>query len=713
MKKFFLASLLLLVAGIQTALAQFAIVSMADGRTVVYDVSEVDSISFSDVTFVDGRGCVDLGLPSGTLWATCNVGADTPQDYGQYFAWGELQPKNTYNWGTYIYCNNTATTMTKYCSDSSYGLDGFTDNLTELESRDDVATASWGTNWQMPSFAQFRELLDEENTTTTWTTCEGVYGRLIRSKRYGSSIFLPATGYYYDSSLSSVGVGGNYWSRTSSYGNSAYAMYLTERGMGTDFRMRSFGYTVRPVFKPYVPVSGIILSRTELNLDWEYGDTLRAIVLPEDASVTDVTWESSNERVVRVHPLEDNVVQVEALYPGTCTITCRATDGSGAYAECQVTVEKLHDVVDGHVWVDLELPSGTLWASCNLGANSPEDVGYHFAWGETAPKNDYTIDTYKYHDGSSYTKYNKTDGMTELLPEDDAAIAQWGSLWLTPSIAQLQELYNSEYTTTEWASINGRTGRLITSKQNGKSIFLPAAGYYDGTTLAILNGYGYYLSRSLYSDSWGYHYGDAAYLGFYEGDIGMKNQYRHYGRSVRPVFNKAMFEHPYAEIGGLKWATMNVGATTVAGDYATCGGNDFGYASACSAAYTEWGGSWRTPTTYEFGTLAAACTGSNGPQTPVELTSPITSGGIYWLSATQTVEPTYSGVAGLLFVSATDTTQRVFFPASSSGNGYYWSSTPDESYENYAYYMWFKASRLYPSVGDSQGRMFKVRPVSN
>ena len=75
---------------------------------------------------------VDLGLPSGILWATCNVGAFTPEDYGDYFAWGETQPKDMYNWSTYQYCNGSGTTFTKYCSNSDYGYSGFTDNLTTL-----------------------------------------------------------------------------------------------------------------------------------------------------------------------------------------------------------------------------------------------------------------------------------------------------------------------------------------------------------------------------------------------------------------------------------------------------------------------------------------------------------------------------------------------------------------------------------------------------
>ena len=108
---------------------------------------------------------VDLGLPSGLLWATCNVGATSPEDYGDYFAWGETQPKDTYEWSTYQYCNGSYNTLTKYCSNSSYGYNGFTDNLTTLLPEDDAATANWGGNWRMPTKEEFQELYN--NTTVT------------------------------------------------------------------------------------------------------------------------------------------------------------------------------------------------------------------------------------------------------------------------------------------------------------------------------------------------------------------------------------------------------------------------------------------------------------------------------------------------------------------------------------------------------------------
>lgn len=157
----------------------------------------------------NGYAYVDLGLPSGTLWATCNVGATTPEDYGDYFAWGETQPKDTYNWSTYQYCNGDGDQLTKYCSNSSYGYNGFTDNLTILLPEDDAATANWGTGWHMPTKAEWEELLG--NTTVTLASQNGVNGCLFSASN-GNSIFLPAAGYRYNGYLDDAGSRGYYWS---------------------------------------------------------------------------------------------------------------------------------------------------------------------------------------------------------------------------------------------------------------------------------------------------------------------------------------------------------------------------------------------------------------------------------------------------------------------------------------------------------------------
>ena len=157
----------------------------------------------------DDHEYVDLGLPSGLLWATYSVGAETPEDYGDYFAWGETQPKDYYDFSTYQYCNGSYNTLTKYCNNFSYGYNGFTDNLTTLLPEDDAATANWGGDWRMPTKEELQELYN--NTTNTWTQQNGVNGVLFTASN-GNSLFLPAAGNRWDGELNNAGSNGNYWS---------------------------------------------------------------------------------------------------------------------------------------------------------------------------------------------------------------------------------------------------------------------------------------------------------------------------------------------------------------------------------------------------------------------------------------------------------------------------------------------------------------------
>ena len=140
---------------------------------------------------------VDLGLPSGLLWADRNVGAASPENYGYYYAWGETKPKEVYDWTTYAY-GNDAYALTKYCNESDYGLNGFTDDLTTLEASDDAATVNIGGKARTPTKDDWQELID--NTTSTWITRNGVYGRQLTASN-GKSIFLPAAGLRCGSSL--------------------------------------------------------------------------------------------------------------------------------------------------------------------------------------------------------------------------------------------------------------------------------------------------------------------------------------------------------------------------------------------------------------------------------------------------------------------------------------------------------------------------------
>ena len=189
---------------------------------------------------------VDLGLPSGTLWATCNVGANSPEEYGDYFAWGETEPKETYDIGNYKWCRNSQTSMTKYCTNSSYGYNGFTDNKTELEPEDDAAYVNWGEDWRMPSYDQLNEL--KTNCTWSGTTINGVNGLMVTGPN-GNSLFLPTAGFRYENSLSTDGSFGLYWSRIlgSAHQYDACNLGFSVREQTWLESHRYNGYTVRPV----------------------------------------------------------------------------------------------------------------------------------------------------------------------------------------------------------------------------------------------------------------------------------------------------------------------------------------------------------------------------------------------------------------------------------------------------------------------------------
>ena len=270
------------------------------------------------------------------------------------------------------------------------------------------------------------------------------------------------------------------------------------------------------------PVS-ITLSQTSLELKPDEFDRLTATVEPSSAGA--VTWSSSDERVA-------TVVSgfVTGVAEGTAIITASV---AGSTATCTVTVTSVAPVPE-HEAVDLGL--SVKWATMNVGANAPEEYGDYFAWGETKPKSIYSWETYKWCKGSSttMTKYctsssdGTVDNMTVLDLEDDAARANWGGTWRMPTYDEYKELVDK--CTTTWTSLNGVQGRKVTGP-SGNSIFLPAAGYRNDSSLYDAGSYGNYWSSSLSTDT----PLGGRYLYFYSSDFDMYNYYRYYGQSVRAV----------------------------------------------------------------------------------------------------------------------------------------------------------------------------------
>ena len=219
----------------------------AYGEEVSFTTEEEETVVSDPTGTENGYGYVDLGLS--VKWATCNVGANSPEEYGDYFAWGETEPKEYYDWGTYKYCNGSSSTLTKYNTSS---VSGTVDNKTQLELSDDAARANWGGSWRMPTDAELTEL--REQCTWTWTIQNGVYGYKVTSKKSGytnKSIFLPAAGYRIVSSLSSAGSNGNYWSSSLDTDSPyrAWRVRFSSAYVDRNGYSRYCGFSVRPVLR--------------------------------------------------------------------------------------------------------------------------------------------------------------------------------------------------------------------------------------------------------------------------------------------------------------------------------------------------------------------------------------------------------------------------------------------------------------------------------
>lgn len=247
-----------------TAMIDYLLTNNPNGIDLTASDCDLDGIiSIDDVTVLidylltsswpeaeDPHDYVDLGLPSGTLWATCNIGANSPEEYGDYFAWGEIEPKTlSYEWSTYKW-NGPVTYMalTKYCTSRSFGYNNFVDNKIHLDAEDDAAYVNWGPSWRMPNIPQIQELCSS-NCTWQWTTLNGVNGQLVTGPN-GNTIFLPASGYRYMGSLYEVGTSGSGWGLTIFSDRPSSANYLD---FGQNYwrcyydYYRSMGRTVRPV----------------------------------------------------------------------------------------------------------------------------------------------------------------------------------------------------------------------------------------------------------------------------------------------------------------------------------------------------------------------------------------------------------------------------------------------------------------------------------
>ena len=371
---------------------------------------------------------VDLGLPSGTKWASWNIGASAPEEFGGYYAWGETETKDSYYWNTYSHC------------DGRYDmLHDIGDNIAGTEY--DVAHVKWGGSWTMPTRGQLAEL--HECCTKMWTTQNGVNGLLFTGLN-GATIFLPAAGYK-EFELAGNGTYGIYWSSNFAHGQYAY------------------NYELKPNWSTY--------DCSSYRCD---GASVRAVITPE-------------------------LPGFNPQYP-------------------------VADVVD------LGLPSGTKWASWNIGASAPEEIGGYYSWGETEVKNKYDWSTYLHCDGTEESCHNI--GQNIAGTKYDVAHVKWGGSWRMPSYDNFYELITC-CPEAIWMTQNGVNGILFKGL-NSATIFLPFYDYRQIAGLEYGNDVVYWVATvSDYANTLAKSIGGAG-SNFSAKEIGGE-EYRYQGLCVRPV----------------------------------------------------------------------------------------------------------------------------------------------------------------------------------
>lgn len=444
------------------------------------------------------KKAVDLGLPSGTLWANCNVGADTCWGIGDYFAWGETADKEYYSWSNYKYMEpgdfdylsdpemkKEYLQINKYqIPDRNYGIwydvKFIGDGKKILDSIDDAASTQWGGDWCMPTADDFQELID--NCAMEWIYNYDSTGvDVLVFIGNGDTIFFPHMSHCYDSGMDFC----CYWSRV---------LYRTERAWCFSF----------------ASAGDFVISNSE-------------------------RWDC-----LLIRPICPN-----------------------------------RGDVNGHEAVNLGLPSGNLWATCNVGSNKPYEYGGNFAWGEIDSVDELSnYESYKFithTDGESrfnekYNKYQIADGETRrswyyvgdfvgdwitiLDSNDDAATVNWGENWEMPTDVQFKELMNEcfwvwtkQYDSTQQAGyivykakndsdkgkrVMENESQLYNYSLSDTHIFLPAGGEEP---FGYVNFYGFYWTKNLSKKT-----EKAFCLSFGEVKVTTEDRSRGNGFSVRPVY---------------------------------------------------------------------------------------------------------------------------------------------------------------------------------
>ncbi len=445
MKKIF-SALLLLAATVLTTAVQ--------AQTINGDLNHNGDLDVDDITLLinsyltgekeyftndesnedDSHEAVDLGLS--VMWATMNVGANAPEEYGDYFAWGETESKTDYNRETYKWYNSSENTLTKYCASGGYGT---VDNKKVLDLEDDAAHVNWGGTWRMPTIDEIEELLFD--CSWEWTIQNGVNGQKVTGPN-GNSIFLPAAGNRWYNNLEDAGSYGGYWLNSLSvdYDVNASNLDFFLEGMGWGDVNRYIGRSVRAVCPLQVQtINGDLNHNGDLDVD----------------DITLLINDYLTGEAERIEPPHEAVDLGLSVKWATMNVGATSPEDYGYYLAWGETQPK-----DTYDWDTYQ------WGTENQ--------------------------LIKYNNDSST---GIVDGKTTLDSEDDAASVHWGDTWRMPTPLEVNELKNK--CTWTWTTQNGIGGFVVTGP-NGRSIFLPATHFYYSETLGLIDSYdGEYWTNSL------------------------------------------------------------------------------------------------------------------------------------------------------------------------------------------------------------------------
>lgn len=477
-------------------------------------------------TPLEGRVWVDMGLPSGTLWYSCNVGTTKPQGYGAYFAWGETKPKADYSWDTYKW-GTAENALTKYCNDTSYGLDGYTDSYTRLEQGDDAARSSMGGDVRIPTKSEWQELID--SCYGEYTTYKGAKGWMFTSKTNSNRLFLPAAGLRSGTNSPYAGVEGGYWSSSlcEDFPDHAWLMGFDSDDQVVGLNDRYYGRPVRAV-KGGSQTNDALAEAFDAN-----GASIKTFTVAEGRTVhfsKGNLWYNAAANLWRFAPEQYEYIgadnsNISETYNGYIDLFGWGTSGwnSGAndYQPWATSDMDEDYYVGGSGTNSLTgAYANSDWGVYNAISNGGNQAGMWRTM--TSDEWEYLINTRTASTvgGIENARYAKATvgGVTGLIILPD-------SFTLPTEVGNVVDINNEDvdytgniYSTEQW-----------TAMETAGAVFLPAAGRRYGTEVGSVGSGGYYWSSTCNdgSSAWG--------LEFYDDGLDVDYGARYYGRSVRLV----------------------------------------------------------------------------------------------------------------------------------------------------------------------------------